>query len=250
MAVGMEGIITDALIVITTFSLTWILGKKLFALDDETTALMGAGASICGAAAVLATDPVVKGGSDKAAVAIATVVIFGTLGMFIYPELYRLNLWQMSEQIFGIYIGSTIHEVAQVYAAGATIGQTAADTAVTVKMIRVMMLAPFLIWLSWFWAKKNETANHQTKVVIPWFAVWFIVVAGFNSLHLLPVSVVSILKIVDTFLLTMAMAALGLTTHFIAIKHAGFKPILLAAIIMLWLIIFGGYLQKLLPTIL
>lgn len=249
MSIGLSGIITDALIIITTFALTWILGKKLFALDDQTIALMGAGASICGAAAVLATDPVVKGGSDKVAIAVATVVIFGTLGMFLYPEMYHLNLWHLNEQAFGVYIGSTVHEVAQVYAAGEAIGQSAADTAVTVKMIRVMMLAPFLLWLSWFWSNKNQAPNHKAKIVIPWFAVWFIIVVGFNSFHLLSVGVVSILQVIDTFLLTMAMTALGLTTHFNAIKRAGFKPILLAAMVMLWLVVFGGYLQKFLPVI-
>lgn len=250
--VGVSSVVADALIIIATFMLTWFLGKKLFKLDDETVALMGAGASICGAAAVLAAVPVVRGGSDKTAVAIATVVIFGTIAMFFYPEMYHWHWWPFGQEQFGVYIGTSVHEVAQVYAAGAAVGDAAAPLAVTAKMIRVMMLAPFLIVLSWWWVRRGGHAHDgaKHKMVIPWFAVWFIAAAGFNSLHLLPEAVVEALKFIDVILLTMAMAALGLTTHVKALKHAGIKPMLLGAVIFVWLIMFGGLLQLILPKLL
>lgn len=90
----------------------------MFGLDKHTSWLIGAGSSICGAAAVLATEPVVKAEASKVTVAVATVVIFGTVAIFLYPAIYPLMSQWFSPETFGIYIGSTVHEVAQVVAAG------------------------------------------------------------------------------------------------------------------------------------
>lgn len=251
--VGATGVIIDALTLTSTFLLAYWLGKKVFGLDDETTLLIGAGSSICGAAAVMATEPVVKASASKVAVAVSTVVIFGTICIFIYPWIYQLNAhfgWFMAtEETFGIYIGSTVHEVAQVVAAGHTIGTDAENASVIAKMIRVMMLAPFLIILSAFLSRKaaanNGHASEKSKITIPWFAVFFILVAGFNSLHLLPQVLVKHIIALDTILLAMAMVALGLTTHISAIRQAGIKPLLMALILFIWLIV-GGLLINIL----
>ncbi len=247
--VGLDAIVADAVIVTGTFSLTWLLGRKLFRIDPETVILIGAGSSICGAAAVMATEPVIKAHAHKVAVAVATVVIFGTIAIFLYPEMYKLGFWPFTGDTYGVYIGSSVHEVAQVYAAGKAIGQSVADVAVATKMIRVMMIAPFLFVLSW-WITRSHAGEHtkKSKLVIPWFAILFIAVAGFNSLDLLPSALVDVLQFVDTILLTMAMAALGLTTHFGAIRQAGVKPIFLGALIMLWLVVIGGVLQMLIGS--
>lgn len=245
--VGATGLIIDALTLTSTFFLAYWLGKKVFKLDDETTMLIGAGSSICGAAAVMATEPVVKASASKVAVAVSTVVIFGTIGIFVYPWLYQLNAhfgWiPATQETFGIYIGSTVHEVAQVVAAGHTIGPDAENASVIAKMLRVMLLAPFLIILSAFISRKNAASTQEgaqkSKITIPWFAVIFILVAAFNSFNLLPEQLVKQIITLDTILLAMAMVALGLTTHVSAIRQAGIKPLLMAAILFAWLI-FGG----------
>ncbi|WP_413765740.1 putative sulfate exporter family transporter, partial [Vibrio vulnificus] len=87
-------------------------------LKRELAILIGAGSSICGAAAVLATEPVVKARSEDVTVAVSTVVVFGTLAIFLYPAMYEWNrVWQlMAPDQFGVFIGSTVHEVAQVVA--------------------------------------------------------------------------------------------------------------------------------------
>ena len=116
--VGISGIIIDVLTLSSTFLLACFLGQKVFGLDKHTSWLIGAGSSICGAAAVLATEPVVKAEASKVTVAVATVVIFGTIAIFLYPAIYPLMSQWFSPETFGIYIGSTVHEVAQVVAAG------------------------------------------------------------------------------------------------------------------------------------
>lgn len=245
-AVGLSGIATSAMVVTTTFIIGYIVGTKWLKLDKETTILTSAGSSICGAAAVLATEPVVNAEAHKSAIAVSTVVVFGTIAMFLYPFLYKMGLIPLTPEQMGIYIGGTLHEVAHVVAAGNALGTEASQTAVIVKMIRVMMLAPFLVFLGlWLLQSSQGLAKKQkNKIMIPWFAVWFIVVAGFNSLDLLPQTVIININAIDTFLLTMAMSALGMETSIEKFKNVGMKPIYLASILFLWLIFGGFYMVK------
>jgi uncharacterized integral membrane protein (TIGR00698 family) len=267
--VGLVGVLIDALVILSTFSLACLIGTRLFGLDRKTAMLIGAGSAICGAAAVMATEPVVRGRADQVTVAISTVVLFGTVAIFLYPLLYTLNVhWLLlpsGASAFGIYAGSTIHEVAQVVAAGRSVGADTANTAVITKLVRVMMLAPFLIGLSAWLARdaakaqpdagdectaaRDDTAAAtgaaRRRLPIPWFAFGFVLVVMFNSLSLLPHKVLAIAINVDTLLLAMAMAALGLTTHLSAIRQAGLKPMLLGGILFVWLIIGGGTINRL-----
>ncbi|MRS14960.1 YeiH family putative sulfate export transporter [Enterobacteriaceae bacterium RIT691] len=239
--VGISGIAIDVLTLSSTFLLASFLGQKVFGLDKHTSWLIGAGSSICGAAAVLATEPVLKAESSKVTVAVATVVIFGTIAIFLYPAMYPVLAHWFSPETYGIYMGSTMHEVAQVVAAGHAVSPDAENAAVIAKMLRVMMLAPFLLILA---ARVKQLApagsSEKSKITIPWFAILFIVVAIFNSFHLLPKAVVDMLVTADTVLLAMAMAALGLTTHVSALKKAGAKPLLMALVLFVWLIVGGG----------
>lgn len=239
--VGASGIIIDALTLCSTFMMACWLGQKVFGLDKHTSWLIGAGSSICGAAAVLATEPVVKAEASKVTVAVATVVIFGTLAIFIYPAIYPLLAHWFTPETYGIYIGSTMHEVAQVVAAGHAVTPETENAAVIAKMLRVMMLAPFLLFMA---ARVKQLApagaTEKSKITIPWFAILFIVVTIFNSFHLLPNSVVQMLITLDTILLAMAMAALGVTTHVSALKKAGAKPLMMALVLFIWLIVGGG----------
>lgn len=240
-AVGWSGLLIAASMLTTTFLLAIILGTKLFKLDKQTVLLIGAGSSICGAAAIMAAEPIVKGQAHKVSVAVATVVVFGTLAMFLYPIIFPYL--GLSEQSYGIFAGSTIHEVAQVVVAGKNVSEAAAATAVIEKMLRVMLLAPFLMLLAISLNNKAGGAS-KAKLTIPWFAVLFIAVAIFNSLYELPSQLITIINELDTLLLTMAMLALGIRTHLGAIRQAGVKPLLLAASLFLFLTV-GGYLINL-----
>lgn len=243
-AVGWAGIVVDALMVTLTFMVALQLGTRVFRLDRQTATLIGAGAAICGAAAVMATEPVARAQPHKVSVAVATVVIFGTVGMFVYPLLYPFL--GLTEHAYGMFTGSTVHEVAQVVAAGRSVSEGAADIAVIEKMLRVMMLAPFLIALSAAQRPKTaasphgHTASRRPPIVIPWFAVLFVAASAINSLHVLPEGLVAALLRIDTVLLAAAMAALGLRTHASAIRQAGARPLLLAASLFVFLSV-GGY---------
>lgn len=239
--VGVSGILIDVLTLSSTFFIACFLGQKVFGLDKHTSWLIGAGSSICGAAAVLATEPVVKAEASKVTVAVATVVIFGTIAIFLYPAMYPLLAHWFTPETYGIYMGSTMHEVAQVVAASHAVSPDAENAAVIAKMLRVMMLAPFLLFLAARVKQLTPAGNgEKSKITIPWFAIMFILVAVFNSFHLLPKAVVDMLVTLDTVLLAMAMAALGVTTHVSALKKAGAKPLLMALMLFVWLIVGGG----------
>lgn len=254
-AVGAAGLVLDALVVASTFGLACWAGVRLFKLERGTAMLIGAGSAICGAAAVLATQPVVKGRADQVAVAIATVVTFGTLSMFLYPVAYAWlqQAWPglVDARSYGLFAGATIHEVAQVVVAGSAAGSQAADSAVIVKMVRVMMLAPFLILLSAWLARKDAPdtgsvtgsgsgSGAGSKVTVPWFAVAFVAMAGVNSLGVMPEPVRAVGAELGMFVLAMAMAALGACTRLGAIRRAGAKPLALAAGLLVWLVAGGA----------
>lgn len=255
--VGMEGFLVSLIMLVSTFILGTWAGNKLFGMEKDTSMLTASGASVCGAAAVLATEPVLKSEEYKAAIAVSMVVLFGTISMFLYPVLYTAiiepatGFLHMTAKEFGIYIGGTIHEVAQVVAVPASIPgspKEMADAAVIVKMTRVIMIAPMLIILGIYLsytAKKEGKESAGAKLVIPWFAVYFIGMAGFNSLHLIPENIVSIINEIDTFLLTMAMTALGMGTRFAKFKGLGLAPIYTALSMFVWLVIGGFIITKL-----
>lgn len=252
MAVGLSGIIVDAIVVtVTILGGVWI--GRLLKMDRETALLTSVGSGICGAAAVLGAESTIRTQPYKTAVAVATVVIFGTISMFLYPMAYRAGILDLSPQEMGIYAGSTLHEVAHAVGAGNAMGPEVANVSVIVKMIRVMMLVPVLIVLG-IWAarrvKSSKSSDGQKgKVSIPWFAVGFLVVIGFNSLQLLPTAFVDAINYFDTFLLTMAMAALGAETSIDKFKKAGAKPFVLAFALYVWLIGGGYILSKYLAPI-
>ena len=160
------------------------------------------------------TAPSTAAAPHKTAVAVSTVVIFGTVSMFLYPALWRAGILGLTPEQMGLYTGATLHEVAHVVGAGNAMGAEIADGAVIVKMIRVMMLAPVLLVMSLLLARRTKGGAGAA-------------VAGINSF--------------DTFLLTMAMTALGAETSIEKFKRAGAKPFLLAGLLYLWLL-GGGYL--------
>lgn len=246
MEVGVPGLMMSVLMVISTLLLGTFLGKKLFKMDSDLAILTAAGSAICGAAAVVATESVLKAEPYKSTIAVSTVVLFGTISMFVYPVLFHLGILNMSTDVFGIYIGGSIHEVAQVVVAGNGVNEAAANSGVIVKMTRVMLLVPVLLSLGFFVMRKNKMEGNVSgqKFPIPYFVLGFILVAGINSLNLFSPETVAGINTADTFLLTMAMCALGMGTTFAKFKEAGTKPIYLAGLLFIWLLVGGFFITK------
>ena len=241
-AVGWQAIVIDFIVISIIFVVGTFVGIKVLKLHRDVAILTAAGSAICGAAAILATESVLKPKQEHITIAIATVVLFGTLAMFSYPFIYQWVV--MNDQSFGIYIGSTVHEVAQAVAAGQSINAETMQTAVVVKLIRVMMLAPFILMLSAV-LMRTKSSNQADKkesgtIAIPWFVFGFIGTALINSVVTLPEEIKVSLALASQFLLAIAMAALGAHTRWTTIKEAGAKPLILAFLLFI-ILIFGGF---------
>ncbi len=254
--VGLAAVTVDLIIVTGTICLGVILGR-LIKLDAQTSLMTATGSAICGAAAVLGAEPVVRCPPHKTAVAVSTVVIFGTISMFLYPILYRTGvLSSLTDMQTAIYTGASLHEVAHVAGAGNAMDPTdtlgIAGTATITKMIRVILLAPVLVIMGLVLSHLRQSAaagnGGRNKITIPWFAFGFIAVIAVNTLLQSLTGAASVrdiplngaIEYADTFMLTMAMTALGADTSLDKFKAAGAKPFLLAFMLFIWLV-FGGY---------
>jgi uncharacterized integral membrane protein (TIGR00698 family) len=235
-SIGIHAYLLDISVVSLTLILGYFIGKKIFKLDHDMSMLISAGSAICGAAAVLAVEDVLKSEPYKAVVAIGTVVLFGTLSMFLYPLFHHLGLFGFNDYQFGIFVGGSVHEVAQALVAGTNVNSNVGEIAVIVKMIRVLLLIPVLIILSMStnrWNKKK--LNSKIKFSIPWFAIGFILVIAINSMNLFSTQLINLINQFDIILLTMAMGAIGIETKLSKLKKVGLKPLYFAVILFLWL---------------
>jgi uncharacterized integral membrane protein (TIGR00698 family) len=243
---GMLGVIADSIIVTGTLLMGYFIGTRLLKMDPEMALMCSIGPAICGASAVLAAESVLRTSHAKTAVAVSTVVLFGTISMFLYPFIYAYLPHNLSDASFGIYIGSSIHEVPQVIAAGNVINADVAQTSTIVKMARVLMLVPVLLIIGFIWEKIRTPSPYayddrrEDSSIIPWWAFIFVGTVAFNSMISIPNAIISSIHTVDIFLLTMAMGAIGMETTIAKFKEVGGKPFILSFILFVWLVM-GGW---------
>jgi uncharacterized integral membrane protein (TIGR00698 family) len=247
--VGLPGLAESVLIVVSTLVIGTWAGMKIMKLDRDTALLTAAGSAICGAAAVLAFESTLQSKPHKSAMAVGSVVLFGTLSMFLYPVLFKAGWLHLDTVGAGLFFGGTIHEVAQVVGAASNVSPEATHIATIVKMTRVMLLVPVLLIVGMWVNRSARSATNATaedgkqhaprKLAIPWFALGFLAFVVINSLHVLPESTTSTLNMLDTFALTMAMTALGIETRIAQIRQAGPRALTTGFILYVWLIAGG-----------
>lgn len=243
LGLGIGGLFLDLIIVVSTIFVGLYVGEKLFKLDRDQSLLNAFGSAICGAAAVLATESVLKSKHDKSVVAVAGVVIFGTISMFLYPMIYNSGLLALNQNQIGIFLGATVHEVAHVIGAGSAISTEVTAQAVISKMARVFLMIPALLVLVFLIYRGQKS---DAKLPIPYFGLWFIGFVVLNSYILIPKEILENIWTLDTFLLTMAMSALGMETNWKKVKDIGIKPFLHALFLFVWLFVAGFVLVKVL----
>ncbi|OFR86439.1 hypothetical protein HMPREF2863_03970 [Micrococcus sp. HMSC067E09] len=231
---GVIGLVVAAVGI--TFAATLALGRAL-RLPWDLIALVASGFSICGAAAVAAADSVVRARREMAATAIGLVVLFGTLMIPLMP--LATGAFGLSEEAAGLWIGASTHEVAQVVAAGGLVGSAALSVAVTVKLARVVMLAPVMASLAAAQRRRDarssalpddgSAASASRPPLVPWFVLGFVAAMLLRSTGLLPAGVLDAAAAVQQLLLATAMAALGLGVHLRSIVQVGPRPLVLGA---------------------
>ncbi|WP_374544962.1 YeiH family protein [Rhodoblastus sp.] len=223
--VGFGGLAIIATGLLATLAATMIVGR-LMGVPRGLALLIGVGTSICGASAIVAAKAATGGEDDDAAYAVAGVTLFGTIAMFLYPALAApLHL---SQAQYGLWAGSSVHEVAQAVFASAQGGAEALQVGTIAKLTRVAMMAPVIILLGELFVRMNWVGDGQRgRPPFPWFLIGFLAMAALNSVVAIPADVSGPIRAGTTFLLSMAMAAMGLHTNLRHVFSAGVRPLAL-----------------------
>ncbi len=235
-SVGVVGFSIVAFTLFATFFVTRWIGRAM-GVDRQLSELIAAGTAICGASAVIATNTVTRGSDEDVAYAVACVTIFGSLSMLLMPALIPFT--GFDAHAFGLWTGSSIHEVAQVVAAAFQGGQQAGEFGTVAKLSRVMLLAPLVIGLgaaAVMRARGDKSAGHASPPM-PWFVFGFIAMVMVASSGYVPPEVKMPVATTTTFLLAVALGAMGLETDMRKLRLKGIKPLLLGAAA--WLFISG-----------
>ena len=224
--VGPVGIGIIIAVLVSTFVFTKWLGRVL-GVERKLAELIAAGTSICGASAVIATNTVTDAPDEDVAYAVACVTVFGSIAMFSYPMLGVA--FGLAPHAFGLWAGSSIHEIAQVVAAAYQGGQQAGDFGTIAKLSRVMLLAPVVLSLGFIAQRSAGGAEGagRARVPLPWFVLGFIALVAINSVVAIPAEVKAPVATATTFMLSMALAAMGLETSIVKVYAKGLRPMLL-----------------------
>jgi uncharacterized integral membrane protein (TIGR00698 family) len=244
--VGATGVAVIAATLAATFLFTTWLGKRL-GVDRKLTELIAAGTSICGASAVIAANTVTNADDEDVAYAVACVTVFGSIAMLAYPLLP--GLLHLDPQAFGLWSGASIHEIAQVVAAAFQDGRAAGEFGTVTKLTRVMMLAPVILTLGLLATRRaramGQTRSQTKSAPMPWFVLGFIALVGLNSVITIPPGEKAVIVTATGFLLSMALAAMGLETDIRKLRAKGLRPLLLGAAAFLFIAGFSLLLVKL-----
>ena len=217
--------------------MAWLGGRLLGSQGDVST-LIGVGTAICGASAIAATDAVIDADEADVSYAIATIFTFNVVAVLCYPSLgHALGL---SQHTFGLWAGTAINDLSSVVAASTVYGHAAASYGVVVKLTRTLAIIPICLGLAAIRGRRHRApadARASGKVewrrIVPMFIPFFVVAVAANTLGLVPAGWHRPLSDLSTWMITAALAAIGLSTDISQIRRAGPKPLALGAV--LWL---------------
>ncbi|HEU0204131.1 MAG TPA: putative sulfate exporter family transporter [Burkholderiaceae bacterium] len=228
--------------VVTTIGLGLVLGRRL-RMSAAQGVLSGGAVGICGASAALAISAVLpreKEGDGFTVMVVVTVTVLSTLAMVLYPLIAKVLT--LPPELAGLFIGATIHDVAQVVGAGYTLGSDTGDVAIIVKLFRVSLLAVVVVIVAMAFkaarARPHDRDGNGAPVrqaLVPWFLWVFVAMVALNSAGALATQVQGALTDISRACLVMAIAALGTKTSFMQLARAGWRPFVLILVETVWL---------------
>ncbi len=226
-ALGWQPIVLVISLVVITIA-TSVVAAKVMGFQRLFGMLTGGATAICGASAALALSAALPNHPQKEKATLFTVIgvsALSTLAMIVYPMI--ANWLELSPQHAGIFLGATIHDVAQVVGAGYSMSTETGDTATVVKLMRVAMLLPVIICAAMITRMQGDTSTGKRPPLLPFFAVGFLILASINSTGLVPVVIQDGLNDLSRWCLIIAISALGMKTQIKELASVGIKPILL-----------------------
>ncbi|MEY4848029.1 MAG: hypothetical protein RLZZ36_1142 [Pseudomonadota bacterium] len=227
LGIGWSGLLILAFALLSTYLFTLWLGGRLGVAPGLAT-LIAAGTGVCGASAIVAANTVVRDGDESVAYALATVTLFGTIAMFSYPLIGAAL--HMPTEVYGLWSGASVHEVAQVVAAGFARGQAEGEFATVAKLARVLMLAPLVIGMGLWAARQTQGGSRTGSPPIPWFVFGFLALVLLGDTGWIDPQLRRYANLATQILLTFALAAVGLETDIRRLIAQGWQPLLLGAL--------------------
>lgn len=215
-----------------------LAGRRL-RLPADVTTLVGVGTAICGASAIAATDAVIEADQADVGYAVATIFTFNVAAVLTFPSIgHALGL---SQHAFGLWAGTAVNDVSSVVAASTVYGHAATAYAVVVKLTRTLAIVPITIGIAAWRNRRQKGATgagpegQRLRVplrrVFPLFLLAFAAAVGVNSLGWVPAGAHAGLGSLATWMITAALAAIGLSTDFGRFRQAGARPLVLGAIL-------------------
>ncbi|GBF12239.1 YeiH family protein [Tepidibacillus sp. HK-1] len=232
MNVGGKAMLIIVVTIVLSLALIIPIGR-LLKLDTKLSSLIAIGTAICGSTAIAVTSPLIKAKEEQVAYAVSTIFLFNIIALIIYP--FIGHTFQISDQMFGTWAGTAVHDTSSVVAVGFSYSDEAGNIATIVKLTRTLFLLPLSLLIVGIAMIKgqNDDSSTTTKNIlnaVPWFIFGFLAMALVNTFGLLPKSALSELTFIGKFLIIMAMAAIGLGVDIEKIKSAGLKPMMLGLI--------------------
>lgn len=236
--IGWQSFLLVAIVVFAVLIFSVFLSKKM-KCPSTVGWMVGFGTAICGSSAIAALAPSLNKNREDVGVAMAVVNLFGTLGMLFLPLI--LTLFSFSTTEISVLLGGTLHSVGNVAGAAFAISPDVGDQALTIKLARVALLSPGLIFFS-FLTQDNKGKNWKNYFQLPWYLWGFILITVFVSLIEIPQNFISFTAEIGKVLLTIAMTAIGLKVSFSSLIQSGKKGLFYGFLIFLFqiiLILFG-----------
>jgi uncharacterized integral membrane protein (TIGR00698 family) len=222
------GLPAAAIIAVTmAAALTLVLVlSRLAAVDSRLAVLLAVGAAVCGNTAIVATAPVISARSRDVAYAVATVTLFGTVAVFVYPLIGHTA--HLGDAVFGLWAGIAINDTSQVVAASAAYSPGAFEVATVVKLIRNALMAPLLVAIAWLWGRqtgsRGETAVGLRRAV-PVFVLGFLALSALRSAGAIDAGLAANLEVAARALILVALSAIGLSLRVAELRSIGPKPL-------------------------
>ncbi|TDM39209.1 YeiH family putative sulfate export transporter [Macrococcoides goetzii] len=200
---------------------------KVMNIGENIRTLIGVGTAICGGSAIAAASPIVDAKEDEVAFSLSTIFLFNIIAVFLFPVIgHTIGL---SDIGFGHFAGTAINDTSSVVAAGYAYSETAGDTATIVKLVRALMIIPVCLLLVGIQMSRKQQTSFNFKKVFPWFILYFFMASILTTLFNIPTEIIGYIKLISTFMISIAMAGIGLSVDIKKFISIGMRPVVLGA---------------------
>ena len=229
--IGVEAMALVAFTIVGACAFAIVVGRHL-GVQRRLTVLIGVGTSVCGNSAILAAAPALRAGDREVGFAVATITIFGTMAVFVFPLVgHALDLDVLA---YGLWSGAAVPDTAQTIASSAAYSTVGRDVAIVVKLVRNVLMAPLVLLIAWGWSRWGEdggvsaaSARAGVRRAFPWFLLGFLALALARSARVVSPETVADADVLTRACFVVALAGFGLQTRLSHLRALGARPFML-----------------------